>query len=61
MNINKGSIDNLVRNNKKISDILSKINEMKEDELKSILDEISKLKLEKKVEKKYQTLKFLDL
>lgn len=52
MNINKGSIDNLVRNNKKISDILSKINDMKEDELKSILDEISKLKLEKKVEKK---------
>jgi phosphopantothenate synthetase len=52
MNINKGSIDNLVRNNKKISDILSKINEMKEDELKSILDEISKLKLEKKVENK---------
>lgn len=54
MNINKSSIENLARNNKKISDILSKINEMKEDELKSILDEISKLKLEKKVEKKQE-------
>ena len=54
MNINKSSIENLARNNKKISDILSKINEMKEDDLKSILDEISKLKLEKKVEKKQE-------
>jgi len=52
MNINKSSIDNLVRNNKKISDILSKINEMKEEELSSILDEISKIKLEQRKDKK---------
>lgn len=51
MNINKNVIDKLVQNNKNIASLMSSLGKLKEDDLKLILDEITKLKTKEPIKK----------
>jgi ABC-type phosphate transport system auxiliary subunit len=59
MNINKTAINDLKKNNEKISDLLSSLSDFKEKELDEILSKIEALKIEKtkpKIKKKESSI-----
>lgn len=58
MNIDKRAITNIEKTNEKISKILSKIEGIQDEELSLVLEEIKKLKIKKKKEKKKDTSVF---
>lgn len=58
MNIDKRAITNIEKTNESISKILSKIESIQDEELSLVLEEIKKLKIKKKKEKKKDTSVF---